>query len=587
MDQKKKGILMRYTLILLGAVLFLFTGCGDDDDNGTVPDTGLHRLQLSFEGIEPLQNGYHYEGWAIVGGAPVSTGKFNVDMDGDLVDLSGNPIAGSEFEVSDDLADANAIVVTVEPDGDTDTDPADTHILAGSIAENEAALSVGHSAAIGDDFAAAAGDYILATPTNGPSTNEKSGIWFLHPPTTAFNLDFEGLAPLANDFHYEGWAIVDGQPVSTGKFHVDDNGDLFDLDGAPITDGRFVVGGDLSSATAIVLTIEPGGDTDAVPADTHYLAGDVSGAAASLAVGHAAALGDDFAAASGDYILATPTNGAETNENSGIWFLSLESGSPALGLTLPTLPAGWEYEGWVVIDGTPVTSGKFTEPADFDDAAPYSGSEAGPPFPGEDYLNNAPNGLTFPTDLAGGTAVISVEPSPDDDAGPFALKPLVGSIPADATDHLTYSMDLNTDGLPTGTAMIEVMSPTAGLTLPTLPAGWDYEGWVVIDGTPVTSGKFTDLSAADDSAPYSGTEAGPPFPGEDYLNNAPAGLTFPTDLSGGTVVVSIEPSPDDDSSPFALKPLVGNVPNDAQDHFIYEVGNNAAGFPTGTASLSP
>ena len=175
---------------------------------------------------------------------------------------------------------------------------------------------------------------------------------------------------------------------------------------------------------------------------------------AALSVGHAAALGDDFASAAGDYILATPTNDADNDENSGIWFLSLESGAPAVGLTLPTLPAGWKYEGWVVTGGTPVTSGTFTAVDVVDDDDPFSGTMGGPPFPGEDYLVNAPAGLTFPTDLAGGTAVISIEPSPDDADTPFTLKPLVGSIPTDAADHVTYSLGGNLGSLPTGVATI-------------------------------------------------------------------------------------------------------------------------------------
>jgi hypothetical protein len=74
------------------------------------------------------------------------------------------------------------------------------------------------------------------------------------------------------------------------------------------------------------------------------------------------------------------------------------------------------------------------------------------------------------------------------------------------------------------------------------------------------------------------------FPGEDFLENAPAGLTFPTDLAGGVAVISIEPDPDNSTDPFTLKPLVGNIPADAVDHTLYQMGNNAAGFPTGTAS---
>ena len=268
------------------------------------------------------------------------------------------------------------------------------------------------------------------------------------------DLSFTGLEPLANGYHYEGWAIVDGAAVTTGKFNVDPGGSLTTVTGSPISGGSFATGIDLEGTSAIVITIEPSGDTDAVPAATHVLAGSVSGGNAALTAGSPSALGSDFTSASGDYILATPTDGANTNENSGIWFLSLASGSPAVGLSLPTLPSGWAYEGWAVIGGTPVTTGRFTAVDVADDDDPFSGAEPGPPFPGEDFLNRAPAGLTFPIDLAGGTAVISIEPEPDDSPAPFTFKPLVGAILADATDHVTYSIGNNASAFPTGTAVI-------------------------------------------------------------------------------------------------------------------------------------
>ena len=569
---------------ILGMLLALIAfGCGDDETTG--PTLSNNTLVLSLSGVDALQSGYHYEGWAIVNGSPVTTGKFNVDANGALVDLSDNIITGGEFVTDTDLSDATAVILTIEPDGDTDAIPAETHFIAGDVSTLSASLTVGNASALGDDFSGASGYYILATPTDGADTNENSGIWFLIPPSTTFSFSLTGVAPLANGFHYEGWAIVDGSALSTGKFNVDDAGTIVDLNDVAIPNGEFEVGGDLSAATAIILTIEPDGGTDTTPAATHYIAGSVSASSASLTVGDASALGDDFSGASGDYILATPTDGADTNENSGIWFLSLATGSPAAGLTLPDLPSGWVYEGWAVIDGTPVTTGTFTKVDSVDLADPYSGTEAGPPFPGEDFLNNAPTGLTFPTDLAGATAVISIEPSPDDASTPFTLKPLVGSIPSDATDHVTYSMDNNSSGFPTGSVTIVLNAVSAGLALSAPAAGWVYEGWVVIDGTPVSTGTFIDVAAADLNAPYSGSEAGPPFPGEDFLNNAPTGLTFPTDLAGGTAVISIEPSPDDDAGPFTLKPLVGSIASDAVDHVKYSMDNNSSGFPTGTATI--
>ena len=119
--------------------------------------------------------------------------------------------------------------------------------------------------------------------------------------------------------------------------------------------------------------------------------------------------------------------------------------------------------------------------------------------------------------------------------------------------------------------------------MPTLPAGWRYEGWAVINGMPVTTGTFMNGNMADASAPFSGPMSGPPFPGEDFIMNAPAGLSFPTDLSGGMAVVSVEPYPDNSPAPFLLKPLVRVIPNPAATHFTYSMNLNSGSFPSGMA----
>lgn len=80
--------------------------------------------------------------------------------------------------------------------------------------------------------------------------------------------------------------------------------------------------------------------------------------------------------------------------------------------------------------------------------------------------------------------------------------------------------------------------------LPALPAEWAYEGWVTIDGVDVTTGRFSDPSTADDFDGFSGDQGGPPWPGEDFLLNAPPGTTFPVDLAGMTTFVTIEPAQD-------------------------------------------
>lgn len=254
--------------------------------------------------------------------------------------------------------------------------------------------------------------------------------------TAQLNLNITGLQDLGSDYAYEGWIMVDGSPKSAGVFTVDANGSLskssFDIDES-----------DLNSATAYILTIEPSPDNDPAPSDVHILAGDFSGKSASVSVAHGAALGTDFSNSAGGYILATPTDDDMSNEASGVWFIDNTSGSPMKGLDLPTLPTGWRYEGWAVIDGQPVSTGIFSTATQADENAQYSGSKAGPSFPGEDFLNNAPAGLSFPTDLRGGAIVVSVEPYPDNSAAPFVLKPLVGMVSNDLAVHSFATMGNN------------------------------------------------------------------------------------------------------------------------------------------------
>jgi len=260
--------------------------------------------------------------------------------------------------------------------------------------------------------------------------------------TANFELQLTGLEDLGDNAQYEGWIIVDGAPVTTGVFSID-------ADGNPSQSSFEVASEDLEKATTFVLTIEPKPDNDTAPSKVHVLAGDFSGDDADLTIEHGAALGTDLSSSRGSYLLATPTDGPDNNEKSGVWFLDNSSGAPAPGLTLDALPEGWIYEGWAVIDGVPVSTGTFSSTTGADSAASYSGAEPGPPYPGEDFIVNAPGGLSFPTDLSGGVAVISIEPVPDNSPAPFALKPLVGMIPSDVQDHTVYALDQNLS-VPTG-----------------------------------------------------------------------------------------------------------------------------------------
>ena len=258
------------------------------------------------------------------------------------------------------------------------------------------------------------------------------------PAIPSMQVSFDGLVPLGDGGDYELWFIdADGNPISGGVFDTDAGTSMeFELpDGVP-------------EAVEVKVSIET--DDDPAPSSTIVLSGAFDGSSAALVADIA-----DFSDASGQYILATPTDGTGSaeNERAGVWWTAIPR---AQSLFLPELSEGWEYEMWQVIDGQALTGGKFTDPFAPDQAAPFSGPDPAPPLVGEDYLINAPDGFTFPVDLRGMEVFISVEPIPDPNpAESSGIVPLSGIIPADAIDHTHYFVDNVSDSrVPSGTLSI-------------------------------------------------------------------------------------------------------------------------------------
>ncbi len=252
---------------------------------------------------------------------------------------------------------------------------------------------------------------------------------------------------------------------------------------------------------------------------------------------------------------------------------------------LEDLGSGFAYEGWVIVDGSPVTTGTFTVDAD--------GNLSQTTFE------------VAATDLENATAfVLSIEPSPDSDPAPAATKLLMGEFAGNSasvttgivgdfsnaagsfflrtpTDETGENNGNDENGVWFGTPGAP---PTPNFVLPTLPEGWVYEGWVVGESGPLTTGTFTAFDMADASAPFSGTsQAGPPVPGEDFFENAPSGETFPLDIRGRTVVISVEPVPDNSTAPFAIKPLVGTAGQETAPA-THDFGRNLSSLATGTVT---
>lgn len=267
-------------------------------------------------------------------------------------------------------------------------------------------------------------------------------------------LSFENLMPLdeSTDGIYEGWAIINGMPVSTGVFNVDGAGQpVMPGGGGPIT---FMVD-NIGMASAIKISIEPVGDMDPAPSGLIVLSGEVHAEGTMLS---AAVPGLDMLMSSaGSYILATPSDNevADPNDDMGIWFLSVPG--PMEGLTnLPDLGPHWVYEGWVVdVSGgspMPYSTGTFTGGAGFD--SDEAGCNAGgPPFPGQDFVMFH-CGPELDLDSGDFAAVISIEPVPDNSPAPFLFKPLAGMIPVDGLMGGNMMGNQVADTFPTGAAMI-------------------------------------------------------------------------------------------------------------------------------------
>ncbi len=253
-------------------------------------------------------------------------------------------------------------------------------------------------------------------------------------PTAILKVTLNGLEPLSETYVYEGWIMVNGNPVSTGTFNT--------TTGTTIKEFS-VLESNLDVATAFILSIELAENDPQGPSDTKILKGEFlnNSTAASLktdsVIGNFADTSNPF---SGSFVNKTPSDNIGNNDQYGIWFIQNPTAPTAGLINLPTLSAGWKYEGWVIFSGpTPVTTGKFTSASGVDLSSPYSGNEAVPAFPGEDFVQNLPTGVTG--DTTGLDVVISIEPNfPTDPNEPFFLKPITGT---QGPNTLSVTTDIN------------------------------------------------------------------------------------------------------------------------------------------------
>jgi len=238
--------------------------------------------------------------------------------------------------------------------------------------------------------------------------------------------------------------------------------------------------GFIQAGLTILVTIEDN-DTpgDEPPSDYEIIAAGIAANSGSFSLGNAEILNFKFEEANGTFILDTPTETPSSqNPYSGIWFVNPDTTITDIlddqnnvigqdttveffpGLELPALPiepAGWTYEAFVETGGQTVSLGKFVQPSGGDDAATYSGNQPAYPFPGEDLLNNPPAGLTFPVDLRGARAYVTVAPPfPAQGNSPYNVTVFEALIGGNAQARQLYSLTNTSDTFPSGDLSIDV-----------------------------------------------------------------------------------------------------------------------------------
>ncbi|WP_424367997.1 anti-sigma factor [Moheibacter sp.] len=263
------------------------------------------------------------------------------------------------------------------------------------------------------------------------------------------------LPNLPDNYHYEGWLLVDGSYVSVGKITNDSLANNI---------ARFsrIEMTDLQTAQSFAITVESSGS----PAPSNYvlLAGDFDGNTADLSSNSEVSNGVMSLAKriSAGYTVQNASVPAE-NQNeygvNGIWFFK---GSGAnMEPTLQLEYGETKYQAWLIKTADNLEYKLNMGIIDNDTIAdnsrmfiPSAFAENIPDFPGEDFLqlpsnttSSYPEGF-FPVDVRGAKLILTPIPSGYNQTEiPFPVHLLEATIPNDAQKdpNLTREMQVNTN----------------------------------------------------------------------------------------------------------------------------------------------
>lgn len=615
--------------VLFAIMLVALASCG----GGGEP--GRFAFEITLQGLPDLgaQSG-HYEGWAVISGVALSTGKFVVDASfapARVTSPAGNRIYGTvngaSFGPSNTgigqgfplITSASHFFITIEAEGDSDGLPSGTVVLAGRIMGDSAVLTftgeIDTGVVANPDYSAVSGDAILVNATGGGV--DANGVWFAPQPAGSMGLS---LPVPAGAFEYEGWVIeqATGTRYSTGKFVVTDRFD-FDAQTNPTRGtasiGLLAPGQDFVNAATVnaspgpldltdgtwrvVLTVEPCADNSADPFPLRLLDADIPTDAIDMngLAGMDVMLDSQF------------TNLPELDAMASAGLLTLTGQAPG---ELGPATAGL-YALWACVGGANELVARFV----VDDTAMQVTSLDGMTVFGSTSsfsFDPTNTGLTFPAVETATGFFITLEPQGDPEAGPSEHVVLDGVVTPGKTTLSVAGAGLGiadfemaagsfvtmtpTDDAPGATAndgmgvwFRDLTLGTPSLALPALPAQWRYEAWVesTVGAGRFSLGRFSTPDRADEDAmtwPGRGPEStGFNVPGQDFIvldpgQSIPAGLDLTT---GFDVEITLEPFPDSSLAPSSLVVLSGPLPN-ATGVPSAPLVNGTGNFATGTLS---
>ena len=288
-------------------------------------------------------------------------------------------------------------------------------------------------------------------------------------PFNAVTLTLYSMATLEQGYYYKVWAAKNDARLAASpttdwaalaEFNIRSGGmnaegqsrpdTIVNMSNVIIADGTFKnLSVNLDDYDSMFITIQSPSGSSTTPSSTVYMRSEIPDSLEDSSV-----RGLSFSATINtginSFVVATPTDDNPDDELSGVWFYrNLNTEEP--GLELDPAPTGWRWEGWVWHDGIWLSTGRFIDPEASDDFSGDSGTVRTPGVPGEDFLFNAPAGVTFPWVLAQGDSVaVTLEPEPDPTPGQFRTRMLQAHFQADPSPFalLLLALPTNSSGDP-------------------------------------------------------------------------------------------------------------------------------------------